>query len=189
MSSPNAESDLREHLNHFRMQQEADRGMRQSTDAGNAGQGLDSHCVRKDRNIGTPRKKPSNKGKRLPTDRCNMSQSKYHEGDDGFIADEVFVHGSTEIRATSTITTTVWTKDQEQDSCQSPSHVDYHQHISTKDPGQDPCFCSHTKPQPASTLRQRPPPLPPKADGKPRVHPIGSTSRPSSPSHRGSLAS
>ncbi|KAH7982445.1 hypothetical protein HPB52_005061 [Rhipicephalus sanguineus] len=43
--------------------------------------------------------------------------------------------------------------------------------------------------QPAPTLRQRPPPLPPKAEVKSRAQPIGSVSRSMSPLHRGSLAS
>ncbi|KAH8037957.1 hypothetical protein HPB51_019309 [Rhipicephalus microplus] len=87
-------TDLRKLPVHFRMKHEADQGERQSTDAGNARQGLRSQCLAKASNIATPRTKLNDKSKRLGTDRGDMSPSKPAEREDGFIAGEVLLHDS-----------------------------------------------------------------------------------------------
>ncbi|KAH8026204.1 hypothetical protein HPB51_017102 [Rhipicephalus microplus] len=86
------ETYLLELLVHFRMQQESHHRKRQSTEVGNASQGLDYKCHSKDTTTTTSRTMSNSKCKRPGAGKSIISSSKSAEEEDEFKADEIFDH-------------------------------------------------------------------------------------------------
>ncbi|XP_037279265.2 uncharacterized protein LOC119172311 [Rhipicephalus microplus] len=98
MPPSNAETDLRKLLVHLKTQQEVHQGERQSTDAGNSRQGLDSERLFNAKDFAIPRTKFNYECKRFGTAIGNMRPPKSAAGEDGLKVDEVFMHESMKLK-------------------------------------------------------------------------------------------